>query len=156
MQSPFKEGLFPHEEIPFVFAHSPTFSSSKKNAGRLNFHHALNVVGQKEKRGWVTPPPLKYVGSFVQETLEGLSLPLVRSPCQHPTFQKDHTSRNRNRIDIGLSRCWRLQEGIVEGRNSHLPPSIPIVAVPREEHGWNILAHFKESIFIIILISLIP
>src|SRR5439155_10296895 len=111
---------------------------------------SLQAAKKKEGVGHPTPSSYFRLSPF-RRTLEGLSLPLVRSSGQHPTFQKNHTKRNRNRIDIGFARCRRLQEGIVEGRDGHLSPCVAIVAVPSKEHSGNVLSHFKEGIFVVIL-----
>jgi hypothetical protein len=51
MQSSFEEGLFPYDEMPFIFPHSSALSPGEKNAGDLNFHYVSFKVSDPKKRG---------------------------------------------------------------------------------------------------------
>src|SRR4029077_5663635 len=57
-QSPFKKGLLPHDEIPFVFAHSQAFSPGEKDAGHLDLHLCIpSMQAAKKKEGVGHPTP---------------------------------------------------------------------------------------------------
>jgi hypothetical protein len=56
-QSSFKEGLFSHDEVPFIFSHPSAFPSGEKDAGHFVLHDpSIQEAKKKEGVGHPTPP----------------------------------------------------------------------------------------------------